>query len=366
MTLGTRNVPISDRLLFALIICLWALGAVGGPVAWGALGPPMVPATWGPNSAVHYARYKQLDQICPHDWRRQPAKPLAVGKPICLTHICAPMQRNNTQSGYIFECGNTGLATIPMCGPDGVAHLIRTVLPEDLLRTISVFGGLNADELEQRVKQDLWGTDDVARFLQLKWIGDKARKGSIVCWPQKPGFTPDQFTDIFGYFGALFTNPETIANAVPERVMEYPPGHISKKSYHLLDSRSFRGVTLYSHLQTFLATRSNTGTRALRDMVDRWSGALGRVLLASLLSDAAYDCPKGRQCLKAEDTDCNLPISPDGSLDVIRIFMMTLDLRIPLVISWREAVGSRPVGIWLLIYRIVRYQHVFAPVEDDD
>ncbi|PHH77505.1 hypothetical protein CDD80_527 [Ophiocordyceps camponoti-rufipedis] len=346
----------------AAFLCLWILAIMGvSPVAlpitvaavpsWSAHSTVLIPVTWMPEYFAHDAKFRRLKANCPSAWSIPAKKPLIMASKrvpsMRMMHDCAPMRLSG--SAYNFDCSELHLRYSMWCQPVNVATVVRDALPEEMLKMMLEVHGIDSNEVWRRIFKDLQKTDaQKTRLHQLRWIGDASEAGTLVCWPRQPGFEPEQFQNFFGYLGGLFTNPKTLLDAVPQRVMEYPPGHINKSVYHQLDWRSYRGVPLQFQLSASLGIVPTTAK--LRAVVDKWSGALGRVILASLIT-VRYQCPSGLKCQEDDDKDCSLPIKPTSSANVLSNFMMALALRMPFVISWEEAEGSRPPGLWVVVHQ---------------
>ncbi|KAF4589171.1 hypothetical protein GQ602_003060 [Ophiocordyceps camponoti-floridani] len=318
---------------------------------WSAHSTALIPLTWIPEYFAHDAEFRRLKSSCPSAWSQPAKKPLMLRSKrvpsMRMAHDCAPMRLSG--GAYNFDCSELHIRYSLWCQPVDVATAVRDALPEEMLRMMLELHGMDSGEVWHRIFKDLLEKDaKKTRLYQLRWLGDAAEAGTVVCWPRNPGFKPEQFQNFFGYLGGLFTNPKTLLDAVPQRVMEYPPGHINKSVYHQLDWRSYRGVTLTVQVSASLGIVPTTAK--LRSVVDKWSGALGRVILASLIT-VSYQCPPGLKCREHGDRDCTLPIKPTSSANVLKNFMMALALKMPFVVSWQEAEGPRPPGLWVVVHQ---------------
>ncbi|PHH81436.1 hypothetical protein CDD82_783 [Ophiocordyceps australis] len=313
-----------------------------------------IPGFWSSKELADDSLMHELDQHCPADFRLPKNHPLfvALDQRVELSHACAPMRLYPGIHIHAFWCRKKVDKKESFCLGRQVAWSIVRVLPTDLVRTIAAHGGMNTTELIARIEDDLTRGSDDTRHYQLLWLERNSKDRAQVCWPRRPGFTPEQFTDVLGYLSAMLTMPETIGAAAPKRFMDFPPGPVRQDVYHQIDWKSCHSSSLLTLIRTeFLRPGAYIGTSAARDEIDKWSGVVGRALLATLFEDDYYDCPRDRDCFAGAATNCNLPIKPDSAKDMLRLFTIALELRMPLTISWHSAKGPRPPGIWVMIYR---------------
>ncbi|PHH64238.1 hypothetical protein CDD81_4852 [Ophiocordyceps australis] len=324
------------------------------PSGWLKSHKMSLPVAWSPRDLVEDPLFHTLDEHCPAEFRQPRGQPriVPVDKRVDLSHACARMRLHPDVYIHPFWCKQTVDKEESFCSGRQVAWSIVRVLPQDLVRTIAAHGGLNKTELALRLEEELMVGDTGTRHYQLLWLEKNSIAMTEVCWPRRPGFSPGQFIDVMGYMSALLTDPKTISAQVPLRFMDFPPGPIRQDVYHQLDWKSYHTYPLLTLLRSeFIAPAAYIGTSEARNEIDKWSGALGRVLLATLDPDNGYSCPPEKTCFTKAVTSCNLPIVPGTARDVLRLFAIALELRIPLVVGWETAQGAIPDGIWLLIYK---------------
>ncbi|PHH63835.1 hypothetical protein CDD81_5392 [Ophiocordyceps australis] len=316
-------------------------------------GPAVSPPRWPLSDLDDNPIYHALDNQCPEEARQLLGHPLflALHKRIELSHICAPMRAIPAGREETLDCQPMAMKARDWCDAWDVSDTVSSILPVDMLRTIHAHGNLTQKAFERALKDDLRLGIPGTRIFQMKWFKAMAKRSMTVCWPQRPGFTPNQFLDIYGYLGALLVNSSTLHLAVPERFMNYPPGYPNRNSFHLLDWRSYHPALLSQLIQSQSWHRQGKLAYNLRNTVDRWSGAVGRVLFQAMDADAPRNCPPGVGCLDEAATSCNTPIVPRRVEDIFRIFLVALQLKLPLVVSWKEASGPRPPGVWIILYR---------------
>ncbi|PHH64338.1 hypothetical protein CDD81_4695 [Ophiocordyceps australis] len=349
-TTWTSMAPKCSIIFIWHMLCISALigvASAGGPVA-----PPTsagIFPTWGflrqVASLKHLETCDSLDRLPRHG-------PLALAraKNLRLGYSCAEMGSGNENFVPSLECPSDIWGFGRGCTSSTIASDIYNALPADMIATIIRKSGLDAAGFKEMLAKDLFVGDRETRVYQLRWIKEAFDQQRVVCWPRRPGFTPSQFLDIFGYIGGLLVNTSTLEFPVPERYMDYPPGHVNFYKYHVLNHTSFRPARAAGQIKSLLAVRVPPKTvSTLRADVDRWAGLAGRVVFHSLVWSQPYSCPEQNNCQSTPLEDCDKPLAPSNAEEVLEVLAAALLTRLSVVISWPDVIGPRPRGVWITV-----------------
>ncbi|PHH68270.1 hypothetical protein CDD82_684 [Ophiocordyceps australis] len=274
-----------------------------------------------------------------------------MNKRIEIHHICGKMRPLPPGHEFALDCQPTAPNPDDWCEKYRVTETIMAILPEEMLEMIYENSTFDAKTFEIALAQDVAVGIPGTRSFQMAWLRDAANEQMTVCWPDNPGFTHEHFLDMFGYLGALLVNSSTLHHPVPERFMTYPPGYINREVYHTLDWRAYTTTLLLQFIKSRAWHKKDQLADLLRAEVDRWSGAIGRVLFNVLDMDKPRSCPPTMECLQDVATSCTAPMVPTRIEDFFKIFLVALRLKLPLVVGWEEAAGPRPPGVWVVLYR---------------
>ncbi|PHH92808.1 hypothetical protein CDD83_4967 [Cordyceps sp. RAO-2017] len=308
---------------------------------------------WSVTDLADSELFHKLDKNCPATVREHPKQPLfiALEKRPGFAHLCEPFRDHGDLAASIARCIAVTEGKPRGCRHSEIGRLIASALPGDLRATIRDYAGLDFDNLVRLLGRDISMGDRKLRADQVHWFVENVRQGTAVCWPYRPGFNLTDFEDVYGYIGALLTEPSSIKQPVPLRMADYPPGPVNRRRYLLVDWRSYRRTPLIADLRTSLGISSLGGVdiESLHDDIKSWSGLIGR-MLKEVLDDGKYQCPISENCLTAPATNCGRPVVPGNRLQVMETFLTAAELRVPLVVSGVAPEGDRPAGIWLVVH----------------
>ncbi|PHH76862.1 hypothetical protein CDD80_1161 [Ophiocordyceps camponoti-rufipedis] len=273
-----------------------------------------------------------------------------------VTYSCGPLRQ---PQGFHFWHINTCLNDIKkkkkvhnvqICNPIVSAGIMAYALPQGLHDMLWREYKFDNVTIVNQMAQSLLTVPIGTSIRRAVWIRQSAKRQRIVCWPDQPDFTNEDFQEFGGALAALLVKPSDTASnetGLRRRFMSFPPGFLARNRVHYIYKASYNyhkvwalhrnwrhyglfGVSYYASRQWMI------------DEFDTWGGRVGRLLLASMRR--AYECDYHGGCVPKPNW--GEAFQPAGYQNVIDLWLHSISNRSPLAITFGD-VETPPNTLWL-------------------
>ncbi|PFH58501.1 hypothetical protein XA68_13586 [Ophiocordyceps unilateralis] len=182
------------------------------------------------------------------------------------------------------------------------------------------------------------------------WLKQMARHKRIVCWPDHPDFTYEDFEEFGGTLAALLVQPEAAgknATGVRHRFMRFPPGFLTRNRIHYIYKATYdynQVWALHGNWRHFgiLGLPSYASLSDMRQELDTWGGRVGRLLMAAMRS--SYECDYHRGCVA--EPRWGEAFRPENYKALLDLWLHTMSNISPLAFTFGD-VETPPSTLWV-------------------
>ncbi|KAF4587125.1 hypothetical protein GQ602_003818 [Ophiocordyceps camponoti-floridani] len=273
-----------------------------------------------------------------------------------LTYSCGPMrQPQGFHFWHIDTCLNDvrkkkKIYKFQMCNPHVSAGIMAYALPQGLHDMLWREFKIDNLTIIKHIVQSLEMVPIETSIGRAVWIRQSAKRQRIVCWPDQPDFTNEDFQEFGGALAALLVHPPDAASnatGLRRRFMKFPPGFLARNRVHYIYKASYNYHKIWAlhgnwrHYGLF-GVSYYASRQWMIDEFDTWGGRVGRLLLASMRK--AYECDYHGGCVTKPNW--GEAFQPKSHQSVIDLWLYSVSNRSPLAITFGD-VETPPNTLWL-------------------